>query len=222
MSWNANNWAQLYNDQLIATSTMEQPYDAFTGRAVIYESISATQPFPVDLIVESLDFAFNEHTQTEIHVGNGFSFIAFGKDAMTMSINAALVDTGKNFGKDTFMDIYRNYLRLEAVARRGVAPVFTFPNAAIYGAASAVNFSETGEVQDLVYLTLQLEVMKAVFKSSEDNFMLDYIHGTEFSETSVLTTTGPADVSRETPKIVSKDEVNTGTQAEPAVVPMNG
>ena len=95
-------------------------------------------------------------------------------------------------------------------------------NAAIYGAASAVNFSETGEVQDLVYLTLQLEVMKAVFKSSDHNFMLDYIHGTEFSETSVLTTTGPADVSRETPKIVSKDEVNTGTQAEPAVVPMNG
>ena len=120
------------------------------------------------------------------------------------------------------MDIYRNYLRLEAVARRGVAPVFTFPNAAIYGAAFAVNFSETGEVQDLVYLTLQLEVMKAVFKSSDHNFMLDYIHGTEFSETSVLTTTGPADVSRETPKIVSKDEVNTGTQAEPAAVPMNG
>ena len=90
MSWNANNWAQLYNDQLIATSTMEQPYDAFTGRAVIYESISATQPFPVDLIVESLDFAFNEHTQTEIHVGNGFSFIAFGKNAMELRANGVL------------------------------------------------------------------------------------------------------------------------------------
>ena len=220
MSWNADASTGQYSDTLIARDTMEKAYDDFSGRAAIYESVSASKPFPVDLIVQSVDFSFGEHTQTEQHIGNGFSFIAFGKDAMVLSVHGALVDTGENYGKDSFMDIYRNYLRVEAVARRGVAPVFSFPNAAMYCAATAVNFAESSASQDLVYVTISLIVMKAVFRSGGENFMLDYVHGTEFSGDSVLTTTGTPDVTRSTssPSIVSKSS-STSNSISSVIIP---
>lgn len=189
MSWTVTSWAKnggQYSDRLIAPETMETPYDDFTGRACIYQSIEASQPFPVDMIVESVDFNFDEHTQVSPHIGNTFSFIAFGKNGMQLRVNGVIVDTGDNFGKDTFMDIYRNYLRLEAVSRRGVAPIFCFPNAAMYCAASSVHLTETADSEDLVFFTLTLEVIKAVFKNDERNFMLSYVHGTEMSESTVL------------------------------------
>lgn len=220
MSWNADASTGQYSDTLIARDTMEKSYDDFSGRAAIYESVSASKPFPVDLVVQSVDFSFGEHTQTEQHIGNGFSFIAFGKDAMTLSVNGAIVDTGENYGKDSFMDVYRNYLRVEAVARRGVAPVFSFPNAAMYCAATAVNFAESSASADLVYVTISLIVMKAVFRSGGENFMLDYIHGTEFSGDSVLTTTGTPDVTRSTssPSIVSKSS-STSNSISSVIIP---
>lgn len=206
MSWTVTGWAESsgqYSDQLIAPDTLETPYDDFTGRACIYQSVEASQPFPVDIIVESVDFNFDEHTQTSPHIGNTFSFIAFGKSAMQMRVNGVIVDTGDNFGKDTFMDIYRNYLRMEAVARRGVAPVFCFPNAAIYCAASGVNLTETSESEDLVFFTLTLEVLKAVFKNDERNFMLSYIHGTELSDSSVLTSTSTTSATSSTSSLAT-------------------
>ena len=211
MSWDSEASTGQYSDTLIARDTMEKSYDDFSGRAAIYESVSADKPFPIDFIVQSVDFSFDEHTQVEQHIGNGFSFIAFGKNAMVLQVNGAIVDTGTNYGKDSFMDVYRNYLRVEAVARRGIAPVFSFPNAAMYCAATAVNFAETAASQDLVFVTITLLVLKAVFRSGDENFMLDYIHGTEFSGDSVLTTTGTPDVSRSSssPSIVSRPTSTT-------------
>ena len=212
MSWDATDWNQwnsFYCDRLNAPSTMEQPYDAFTGRAQIFPSIESTQPFPIDLIIESVDFAFDEHTQVEQHIGNGFSFIAFGKNAMELRANGVLVDTGKNYGKDSFMDVYRNYLRLEAVARRGVCPIFTFPNAAMYCAAMNVSFAETATSEDLVYITLTLAVMKAVFKSEDNNLMLDYVHGIEMSDESVLNTTLQLQDTVTGPTVVSKEQATS-------------
>lgn len=222
MSWDADTWdSSQYNDTLIAKSTMETPYDDYSGRAAIYESVTASEPFPVDIVVESIDFGYSEHIQLEAPIGNFFAYIAFGKNAMQLQINGVVVDTGENPGKDVLLDIYRNYLRMEAVARRGVAPVFTFPDAAITGAVASLHLSETSQSEDTVAFSMVVTVLKATFISSDHNFMLDYIHGTEFSESSVLTTTGPSDVTTSSvtttttttdiPVLVTTSSKNQGT-----------
>lgn len=172
-------------DRMASTSTLES-YDDFSGRAALYDSSSSDKPFPVDIIVQEIDFALAEHIQMEPHIGNTFSFIPFGKDKMSATVSIILPDSGANKGKSDFMDVYRNYWRLEAVARRGVAPVLALPNAALSCACTSLHIQETGEVDDCINIAATLAIFKAVFSSQTSSICYDYIHGTELSNDSQM------------------------------------
>lgn len=195
MSLTGTDWritSGITQDRLAALDSLES-LDDFSGRAAIYDSVSATKPLPVDLIVQNIEFGIDEHIQYSQMIGNGFVYMPFGKGAMTVRVTATLPDTGTNYGKSSFMDIYRNYLRMEAVARRGTAPIFVFPNAALVCGATGVNMADTSQVEDCVALTLQLVVMAAIFSSNENSICFDYLHGTELSEDSVLSSATPTE-----------------------------
>lgn len=169
---------QLTSDTLIPLSTLETPYDGYSGRVAIYETVTSTSPFNIDLIVQSVSYSINENIQLEEHIGNLFSVLPLGMGYMQLSVNGMIPDPGNNYGKDKFMDYYRNYLRAEAVARRGKMPVYMFPHMAVFASAINVVFTETGSVEDLVYLSLTLAVTKIIITDGKsNNVSIDYFHG---------------------------------------------
>ena len=193
----------LDSDKLIPTSTIETPYDGYSGRMRIYDSISATAPFTLDIIVQTIAYSIKETIQVDESIGNTFSILPLGMGPMTISISGAVVDTGKTYGKDYFMDYYRNYLRMEAVARRGKMPIYVLPHMAIYGAAVNLVFSETGASEDVVFFTLTLAISKIIISDGTNNASIDYFHGLS-QEASIPNTLLSSGSGEGEPKVVPK------------------
>lgn len=175
--------SSLDSDKLIPTSTLEKPYDGYSGRMNIYQSISSTSPFKMDLIVQNVSYAVHEVIQVDENIGNLCSVFPLGMGPMVMTVSGVIPDPGNNYGKDYFMDYYRNYLRIEAVAKRGKMPVYVMPHMAIYASATNLVLTESGSAEDIVFFALTLAVSKIVISDSgTSNVSIDYFHGINIEE----------------------------------------
>lgn len=179
-------------DVLYAIDTLESVED-FSDRAAIYSSVTASEPFNLDLMFQSIDYNFAEHNQVVPQIGQSFSAYFFGKTNMQVATSVFLIDTGVNYDKTYLMDTYRNYLRLEAVARRGVAPVLILPNAALTFACNSMSIQQTANMEGFLTLSMSLIVIQAVFMSDSYTIQLDYRHGVETATTTTTSSSGDSD-----------------------------
>lgn len=199
--------SSLDSDKLIPTSTLERPYDDYSGRLNIYQSISSTSAFKMDLIVQNVSYAIREAIQVDENLGNLCSVFPLGMGPMVMTLSGVIPDPGNNYGKDYFMDYYRNYLRIEAVAKRGKMPVYVMPHMAIHASAINLVLTETGSAEDIVFFSITLAVSKILISDNDtNNVSIDYFHGINVEETY---STGMSDTAKSSAQLAPKVVVKT-------------
>lgn len=162
--------------------------DDFTGRAAIYESANATAPANLDLFVNSVEVPLKEYIQIEKHIGNTLSLHAPGRAPSIISISAELVETRLNFGKQYLLELYQNRLRLEAVARTGVVPVFEFVRAAIEGPFLTMRITDSTSSEDTLLVNMTMLVLRLSFLGDTQSAVIDFQQGEDLAEDTAITT----------------------------------
>lgn len=168
--------SQEISDSLVATGSYYSK-DDFSGRALFYSSVRETEPIPVDLLIQEVDFTLAEYLQISPFLGSFFGATALGWQPMMANISATLMDSDFNYGKQYLIDAYRNTLRLEAVARTGQVPVLKCLNSAMAGPIIAMSISEESNQDDTVIVNMSMLVMLLSITNNNNVIMLDYLHG---------------------------------------------
>lgn len=165
-------------DTLAALDSLYSP-DDFTGRAALYESETATTPLDIDLLVQSVQFNIEEHTQLSQYVGDIFGAICFGKKPLHMTVSCVLADGPENYGKQYLVDCYKNRLRLSAVARTGKVPVLRCLDSMYSGPVVGMQLSERSSQEDVLIVTFTLLVLSLHVAHGGNLVTFDYLHGTD-------------------------------------------
>lgn len=201
------NSSLLASDSIIPVSSLDKPYDGYDGRMKIYNSASSTKPFDIDLVVTNLSYGISEFIQVDENIGNLCSVLPIGMGPMHVTISGSLIDTGNNFGKEYFVNYYKNNLRPEAIGKTGSMPIYMLRNIAIYGAAMNLVFTETSASEDAISFALTLAVTKIVMSDGNShNASLDYFLGISGEESlpSMSSSTTNSSASASAPKVTTK------------------
>ena len=145
------------SDLLFALNSYYSKED-FSGRAAIYESVSALKPLNIDLVVHSADIVLDEHIQVIDHIGDSFSVFSFGKAPLNVTYTAVMPDSHKTYGKQYLVDAWKNKLRLSAVARTGKVPIMQFTTHFVTGPFTSMRITENSQSEDTLTVVLSMLV----------------------------------------------------------------
>lgn len=177
-----NDWRTTSKDDSLAALDSLWSYDNFENRAAWYASLDEATPVSLDLLVQNIDFTLGEHVQVQPHVGETFGHIAFGKAPLTATVTCVLVDTPVNYSKQHLVDLYKNTLRLTAVALRRTTPVLRGVNTFLQGPCVSMRITETSsQPQDVIAVVFEILVMRVIVVKNGAVVNFDYVHGVESS-----------------------------------------
>ena len=154
----------------------------FSGRAAIFPNASSNTAFDLDLLIQSIDTHIVEHQQIEKHIGETFSSLFFGKAPLFINVSAVLPDSPNNYGKARLIDLYKNTLRISAVARTGSIPALRAKNCTFIGPWSALHIAESANYEDVLTVSFSIATLSISAINNETVVCLDFAHGIDSIE----------------------------------------
>ena len=138
---------------------------------------SFSEAITVDLIIENVQYAVSEHQQTENYQGNIYGSLYFGTAPVRVDVSAFLPDTASNQGKQHLMALYRNWLRLTAVAHTELVPWLLAKSCVFFGPWINLRITERSHTEDLLTVNFSLLATKVVMMGDGKEVTLDYTSG---------------------------------------------
>lgn len=141
--------------------------DDFTGigRFILPGKDGKLEELDLDLLITSVNIPLQEHHKSQAHIGNTFGVHFFGKAPLVANINATLIDTTDNFGKEYLIYAYTQKLSHNAVAKTGVMPALNVLGILLYGAVTDLQVDELSESPDTINVSFRMLVYKLVVAS---------------------------------------------------------
>lgn len=173
-------------DYFTATSTyFKDDFTSVAHFAVLDGDLSESnmlgEAVNLDLMIQNVLCSFGDYNKMLAHLGDTFSIHYFGRSPMALNIQGFLVDSSSNYGKADLVKLYRDVLRVKAVARTGVAPVLIFPGMAVQGAISEMNIEENSETQTTISVSMKMLVIRVLAVAPENkgakSVLFDYTTG---------------------------------------------
>lgn len=156
--------------------------DDFSGRAAIFPNASSNVAFDLDLLIQNIDTHIVEHQQIEKHIGETFSSLFFGKAPLLISVAALLPDSPNNYGKSRLIDLYKNTLRISAVARTGVVPALKAKNCIFSGPWVSLRIAESANYEDVITVNFSIAALSITATNNNTTIYLDFAHGSDSIE----------------------------------------
>ena len=174
------------SDYFVATrSYFKDDFTSIAQFAILDGDLSETnmagKPINLDLMVQSVLCNLGDYSKMVGHIGDTFSIHYFGRNPMVVNIQGFLLDSSSNYGKAQLIQLYRDVLRVKAVARSGVAPVLIFPGMIIQGAIAEMSIEETSETQTTLSVSMKMLVIRVLSIAPENtgakSLLFDYTTG---------------------------------------------
>lgn len=145
------------------------------------ESNMGGKSLNLDLMIQNVMCAFGDYHKLLGHIGDTFSIHYFGRSPMTVTFQGFLLDSATNYGKAQLIQLYRDVLRVKAVARSGVAPVLIFPGMILQGAIAEMSIEENSETQTTLSVSMKMLVLRmlsiAPNNTGTKSVLFDYTTG---------------------------------------------
>lgn len=174
------------SDYFVATrSYFKDDFSSVAQFAILDGDLSETnmsgKPVNLDLMVQSIMCSLGDYSKMVGHIGDTFSIHYFGRNPMAVNLQGFLLDSSSNYGKAQLIQLYRDFLRVKAVARSGIAPVLIFPGMIIQGAVAEMTIEEASETQTTLSVAMKILVIRVLSISPENNgaksLLFDYTTG---------------------------------------------
>lgn len=122
----------------------------------------------LDLLVNSVTCSFSEHNRIMPYLGDFYNIHFYGRAPLVAQINGTLVDAVGNYNKAYLISLYKNTLRLKAVARSEICPCLIFPGCTLQGPLAGMNIDESSDSPDVLNVSMRMIVMR-MLAVSENN-----------------------------------------------------
>lgn len=127
------------------------------------------QELNLDLLIQNVAASFGEHNHILPYIGDYFGIHYYGKAPLFVQITGTLVDSTTNYNKSYLISLYKNTLRLKAVAKTKICPCLVLPGMSLQGPLLSMTVSESSEAQDTVHLAFKMLVLR-LFAFSSGSF----------------------------------------------------
>lgn len=151
-------------------------YDDFSGRVrIVYDG----EVPGLDLFINNVQIMAEEIIQKNEHVSDVFSVTCFGKSPMRVVYTGRLADYQRNYGKNAMINIWKNRIRLAAVARRGILPLVLFNGHILEGPFISLRITENSTSADTLIIVLTQLVTRLQIYADKEPVIYDYVHAPE-------------------------------------------
>ena len=153
----------------------------------------------VDLMVNNVSFSLAEHNSLHPYLGDMFGVHYYGKSPVTADISAMLIDTENNFSKPYLLQLYKNKLRVRAVAKTKVCPCLVFPGITLQGPLVSMSLVENSESPDTVAVVFRMIVIRLMTTGQEGEQAVFDVSGGEYSDVMLAEAQYGVDLSQAPP-----------------------
>ena len=140
----------------------------------------------LDMVTQRVTIPIGEHHKIDQHIGDTFSVHYYGRAPLVVNLQGVLIDSTDSYGKPHLIQLYRDVLRVKAVARSGIAPVVVFPGIAIQGAVTGMTITEDSETQVGILVSINMLVLRLLGNAPDNegtkSVMYDYTIGADMLE----------------------------------------
>lgn len=135
------------------------------------EKVVLSDRIILNMLVTGTDFQYADFDTLEAHVGDTFSHHFFGKSPIQINIKAKLCDTAGGFGKAELLELYHKVLRITAVAKYKIPPIFNCIGGMAKGAFLNLQVTENSQNWETLNISFEFLVFNMKFT---DKVSIDY------------------------------------------------